>query len=116
VPALDEQVAQASSLVGLLLALDTLFTTEQARRLAEERTRTGGAKRSVLRATLLTCILLAAVTLAALVSLTPLAIDVLGTLGETDWQPVFGVFLLTYALLVGLVVWQVMLTVRARPR
>ncbi|MGH2474240.1 MAG: hypothetical protein ACRDIL_03165 [Candidatus Limnocylindrales bacterium] len=113
---LDEQVAQAASLLGLLLALDTLFTSEQARRITEERTRTGGAKRSVLRTTLVTCILLGAVTLAALVSLTPLAIDVVGTIGDTDWEPVFGVFLLTYVLLIGLVAWQILLTIRARAR
>jgi hypothetical protein len=117
VSGLDEQVAQAASLLGLLLALDTLFTSEQARRITEERTRTGGAKRSVLRTTLITCILLGAVTLAALASLTPLAIDVLGTIGDdTDWEPVFGVFLLTYVLLIGLVAWQILLTIRARPR
>jgi protein-S-isoprenylcysteine O-methyltransferase Ste14 len=116
VSGLDEQVAQVASLLGLLLALDTLFTTEQARRLTEERTRTGGAKRSVLRTTLVTCILLGVVTLAALASLTPLAIDVVGSIGEADWEPVFGVFLLTYVLLVGLVAWQILLTIRARPR
>jgi protein-S-isoprenylcysteine O-methyltransferase Ste14 len=116
VSGLDEQVAQAASLLGLLLALDTLFTTEQARRLTEERTRTGGAKRSALRTTLVTCIVLGAVTLAALASLTPLAIDVVGTIGEPGWEPVFGVFLLTYVLLIGLVAWQILLTIRARPR
>ena len=114
-PTLDEQVAQASNLLGLLLALDTLFTTEQARRLAEERSRIGGAKRSALRNAFLTCVGLAAVTLAALASLTPLALDVVETLGESSWQPVFGVFLLAYVLLVGLVTWQITLTVRARP-
>ncbi|HET6833599.1 MAG TPA: hypothetical protein VFH30_07005 [Acidimicrobiales bacterium] len=116
-PTLAEQVAQASNLLGLLLALDTLFTTEQARRLAEEKTRIGGAKRSALRAAFLTCVGLAAVTLAALASLTPLALDVVETLGESRrWQPVFGVFLLAYVLLVGLVTWQITLTIRARPR
>jgi hypothetical protein len=113
---LGEQVAQASNLLGLLLALDTLFTTEQARRLAEERTRVGGARRAALRTAVLTCAGLAAVTAAALASLTPLAVDVLGTLGESSWQPVFGVFLLTYVLLLGLVVWQISLGARARPR
>ena len=115
-PTLDEQVAQASNLLGLLLALDTLFTTEQARRLAEERTRIGGARRAALRVALLTCLGLAAVTVAALASLTPLAVDVVDTLGESSWQPVFGVFLLTYVLLIGLVTWQIRLTARARPR
>jgi hypothetical protein len=113
---LGEQVAQASNLLGLLLALDTLFTTEQARRLAEERTRVGGARRAALRTALVTCAGLAAVTAAALASLTPLAVDVLGTLGESSWQPVFGVFLLTYVLLFGLIVWQISLGARARPR
>jgi hypothetical protein len=116
VPGLDDQVAQASNLLGLLLALDTLFTTEQARRLAEERTRIGGAKPAALRAAFLACIGLAGVTLAALASLTPLAVDVVETLGESSWQPVFGVFLLAYVLLVGLVTWQITLAVRARPR
>jgi protein-S-isoprenylcysteine O-methyltransferase Ste14 len=115
VSGLDEQVAQVASLLGLLLALDTVFTTEQARRLTEERTRTGGAKPSALRTTLVTCILLGAVTLAALASLTPLAIDVVGTIGES-WEPVSGVFLLTYVLLIGLVAWQILLTIRARQR
>jgi protein-S-isoprenylcysteine O-methyltransferase Ste14 len=115
VSGIDEQVAQVASLLGLLLALDTVFTTEQARRLTEERTRTGGAKPSALRTTLVTCILLGAVTLAALASLTPLAIDVVGTIGES-WEPVFGVFLLTYVLLIGLVAWQILLTIRARQR
>jgi hypothetical protein len=115
-PTLGEQVAQASNLLGLLLALDTLFTTEQARRLTEERTRIGGARRAVLRTALLTCAGLAAVTAAALASLTPLAVDVVETLGESSWQPVFGVFLLTYVLLVGLIMWQIALTARARPR
>jgi tellurite resistance protein TehA-like permease len=115
-PALDEQIAQASNLVGLLLALDTLFTTEQARRLVGERTRVGGAKPAALRAAFVTCVGLAVVTVAALASLTPLAVDVVETLGESSWQPVFGVFLLAYGLLVGLVAWQISLAVRARPR
>lgn len=115
-PEVGEQVAQASNLLGLLLALDTLFTTEQARRLAEERTRVGGAKPAALRAALVACIGLVAVTIAALASLTPLAVDVVGTLGDADWQPVFGVFLLTYVLLTVLALWQVSLAARARPR
>jgi protein-S-isoprenylcysteine O-methyltransferase Ste14 len=116
VAGLDEQVAQAASLLGLLLALDTLFTSEQARRITEERTRIGGAKRSALRTTLVTCVLLGGVTLAALASLTPLAIDVVATIGDPSWEPVFGVFLLTYVLLVGLLAWQILLTSRARPQ
>jgi hypothetical protein len=112
-PDLGEQVDQASNLLGLLLALATLFTSEQARRLAEERTRTGGAKPAVLRTAFLASTALGIVTLAALASLTPLAVDVVDTLGDSAWQPVYGVFLLAYVLLVGLVAWQGTLAARA---
>jgi hypothetical protein len=113
---LGEQIEQASTLLGLLLALDTLFTTEQARRLADERNRTGGAKPAALRAVLVASVGLGVVTVAALASLTPLAADVVDGVGDTDWQPVYGVFLLAYVLLVGLVGWQAALAVRARRR
>jgi hypothetical protein len=56
------------------------------------------------------------VTLAALASLTPPAIDVVRTIGDASWEQVFGVFLQTYVLLIGLVAWQILLTIRARPR
>src|ERR687898_365299 len=102
--------------LGRVLALDPLFPPERPRRLAGGRPRIGGAKPAALRAAFLACIALAGVTLAALASLTPLAVDVVETLGESSWQPVFGVFLLAYVLLVGLVTWQITLTVRARPR
>jgi hypothetical protein len=113
---LGEQIEQASTLLGLLLALATLFTTEQARRLADERTRTGGARPAALRAVLMASVGLGVVTVAALASLTPLAVDVVDTLGDTAWQPAYGVFLLVYVLLVALVAWQVSLASRARRR
>jgi hypothetical protein len=106
-------VAQAANLLGLLLALVTLFTSEQARRLADERAREGGARASRLSSIRLTCVGLGAVTLGALIFLAPIVLDVLRTVGDDDWISVFGVFLLTYLLLGALLVWQAVLGARS---
>ncbi len=107
------QVRDAANLLGLLLALDTLFTTEQARRLAEQRAREGGARRQALRGVRLTALGLAVLTAGSVAILAPLMVGVLGAIGGDDWEPVLGVFALTYLLLVGLFVWQIQLVVRA---
>jgi hypothetical protein len=110
---LVEQVRDAANLLGLLLALDTLFTTEQARRLAEQRAREGGARADALRGLQWTALGLAVLTAGSLAILAPLMRGVIGAIGDDDWEPVLGVFGLTYLLLVGLLVWQVQLIVRA---
>ena len=110
---LVEQVRDAANLLGLLLALDTLFTTEQARRLAEQRSREGGARRHALRGVRLTALGLAVLTAGSLAILAPLMFGVVGAIGGDDWEPVLGVFGLTYLLLVGLLVWQIQLMVRS---
>ena len=107
------QVRDAANLLGLLLALDTLFTTEQARRLAEQRAREGGARRQALRGVRLTALGLAVLTAGSVAILAPLMVGVLGAIGGDDWEPVLGVFALTYLLLVGLLLWQVQLMVRS---
>lgn len=106
---LPEQVGQAASLLGLLLALVTLFTSEQAKRIDEEHKRQGGARSAVLGSVRWTCIGLAAVTAASIVALAPLIIDVISTIGGDRWEPVLGVFALTYALLGALLTWQIAL-------
>ena len=111
---LADQVGQAANLLGLLLALVTLFTSEQAKRLAEEREREGGPRAGRLSSVRLMCVALAAVTVGALLFLGPLVVDVLATIGDDDWVAVFGVFLLTYLLLVALLVWQASLGLRSR--
>lgn len=104
---LSDQVADAASLVGLLLALVTLFTSEQSRRLADERSRQGGARPDRLRSVRYACLGLGAVTAGALAFLLPLVVDVIGAVGDDEWEPVLGVFVLTYLLLVALLCWQV---------
>lgn len=114
--ALSDQVADAASLVGLLLALVTLFTGEQARRLGDERARAGGSRSERLRSIRLVCIGLGAVTAAALVFLLPLLLDIAGAagaVGDDEWEPVLGVFALTYLLLLALFCWQVRLARRS---
>lgn len=113
-PTLSDQVAQAANLLGLLLALVTLFTSEQSRRLSYERSREGGARKSRLRSIASVCVGLAVVTASSLVLLGQLVFDVVKAIGSDDWQPVLGVFGLVYLLLVALLCWQVVLTVRAR--
>jgi len=112
-PSITDQVSTASSLLGLLLALDTLFAAEQARRLAEERVRTGGARKQRLQSIRAIAIALAVVTVGAIVALFPLFRDVLDTVGQATWQPVFAVFELTWVLLVALAAWQITIAYRA---
>ena len=107
-----DQVAQAANLLGLLLALVTLFTSEQARRLADERVREGGARRSRLKSIRYSCLGLGAATLASVGFLGPLVVDVVATVGDDHWQPVFGVFVLVYVLLGALLCWQIVLAAR----
>lgn len=110
---LSDQVAQAANLLGLLLALVTLFTSEQAGRLGDERSREGGARQSRLTTIRYACAGLGAVTFASLVLLGPLVFDVVRAIGGDDWQPVLGVFVLVYLLLAALLSWQITLVVRS---
>ena len=109
-----DQVGDAASLVGLLLALDTLFTTEQSRRLDEEAARQGGSRPGVVRAVMWSSVGLALLTTCADALLALLIVDVVRTIGSPEWEPVLGVFGLTYVLLLALLWWQVRLIFRAR--
>ncbi len=108
-----EQVGEAGNLLGLLLALDTLFTSEQSRRLFEERSREGGARGVALQTVLWTSLCLALLTAAAIVFLAPLIVDVVSAVGDAAWEPVLGVFGLTYLLLLGLFCWQIFILIRS---
>ena len=110
---LGEQVGQAANLLGLLLALVTLFTSEQAGRLSDEQEREGGPRQSRLRSVRFSSAGLACVTAGALVLLGPLVRDVVGAIGDDAWEPVLGVFALTYLLLIALLVWQAIIVRRS---
>jgi hypothetical protein len=110
---LEDEIGQFGSLVGLLLALATLLTANRASRLAElERAPdfSGGdrARELVLDA------LLAAVTALVFLGGLPLAVRALRDLHPlAEGGPLRSVFVLAWALLVGLVAWQAGLVLRA---
>ncbi len=110
---LADQIGQAGSLLGLLLALDTLFTAVQAQALADERNHEGGARPKRVRTIRTIAIGLAVVTVSALVALFPLVRDVLATIGTGNWEPVLGVFDLTWLLLAALAIWQGWIALRS---
>lgn len=109
-----EQVTDAASLLGLLLALDTLFTSEQARRLEAEDDREGGPRKTSLRTIGWTSAALAVLTGCAVAALAPLMWSVVKLVGGYEWEPVLSVFGLAYVLLLGLLGWQIRLTIRAK--
>jgi hypothetical protein len=114
----SDQVGTASNLVGLLLILVTLFTSEQARSLDAERTRVGGARSKPLLRISLISIALAAVTVTSFLTLIPLVRKVIDARGTHLWQPIFLVFLLVWVLLLFLCSWQFAVAVgawRSRP-
>lgn len=111
-----ERVADTANLLGLLLVLVTLFTSEQSRVLGEEWQRTGGARTSRLRQVAALCAGLAVITGGAFVSLAPLVLDVLGTCCKGRVDAPLVVFALVWILLAPLIVWQVALTRRAARR
>jgi hypothetical protein len=110
---LTERIGQASGLIGLLLALVTLFTSEQSRALDAERRRVGGSTRGARRRIVAICTSLAVLTLAALFALAPLVLDVCRALVEGEGDPLLIVFALVWLLLVPLVVWQLAIVLGA---
>jgi hypothetical protein len=99
-------VSNASTLLGLLLVLVTLFTSEQAKSLDNERSRAGGGRRSAYRRIGAIAVALAIVTATSLVSLWPLAGDVKSLCCGLEWDPILGVFELVWILLLPLLIWQ----------
>jgi hypothetical protein len=101
-----ERVSSASTLLGLLLVLVTLFTSEQARSLDAEENRTGGGRRGAYRRITLTTTALAAVTSLSVFSLAGLAYDVVRLCCGNGWDSSLAVFVLVFVLLLPLAGWQ----------
>jgi hypothetical protein len=102
----NERIGQASALIGLLLVLVTLFTSEQARALEAELRREGGATGGAKRRIIAISLSLAGVTGAALFALGPLVWDVVRAWFEGEGDPLQMVFALVWFLLVPLIGWQ----------
>jgi cation transporter-like permease len=115
----SQQVAEASSVLGLLLAIVALFTATLSSTLQSERTREGGPHRGVWRRIMGLALALAAVSVASLAALVSTVRVVIGAHGTSGWEPAFWVFLLVYLLLVPLCIWQFGIALgafRLRPR
>lgn len=108
-----ERVSNASTLLGLLLVLVTLFTSEQARAFDLEQLRSGGGRRSIYRRVSLIAAALSVVTGASIVSLAPLAEQIVRLCCGAEWDSILGVFVLVWLLLVPLLGWQLGLAWRA---
>jgi hypothetical protein len=113
-PSLEQQVDASASIVGLFLALIALYTSEQVRRLEGQRIRDGGVDPTVVRSVTATTTALTLATVAALASLTPLLWDVVTTCCDGALRPPLVFFCLVWALLLGLVGWQVNILVKSR--
>jgi drug/metabolite transporter (DMT)-like permease len=103
----SQQVTDASSVLGLLLAIVALFTAALSGTLQAEVTREGGPHRGAWRRIMGLALALAAVSVASLASLVPIVRAVIDAHGTSAWEPAFWVFLLVYLLLVPLGIWQI---------
>lgn len=110
--ALSTKVADASSLLGLLLVLITLFTSEQSRILDVERHREGGPRRRTATRVAVLSGFLAVVTIAAILLLSGLAWRARILCCHAS-DPLPALFELIWLLLPPLAVWQVALFVGA---
>lgn len=107
---LEGQVGATVDLIGVLVALVTLFTLEQQRRLDQERLREGGASRKELDKVRNLTIGLGLVTGLATGILAPLFYGALRTFSlGAPTSAVLSVFVLVWLLLVALLIWQISL-------
>jgi hypothetical protein len=113
VATLEQQIETSASIVGLFLVLIALLTSEQLRRLEAQRAREGGVDPAAVRAVLVVTTVLTVVTAAAVLSLTPLLVDVVGTCCGGELRPSLVIFCLVWFLLLGLVGWQVQIIVKS---
>jgi hypothetical protein len=111
---ISERIGQASTLLGLLLVLVTLFTSEQARSLDAERRREGGASQGARKRIIAICVALSAVTVASFLVLAPLVWDIANALVDGHADSLQGVFCLVWLLLVPLGGWQISIAIGAR--
>ncbi len=104
----SSNVNSASAMLGTLLVLLTLFTSELARRYADCQSRPD-CRRSERSQLVVASSAVALVTTASFISLVWVAGPALGAAGTTSWEPSFVVLLLVWLLLLPLLAWQVSL-------
>ena len=109
----SQQVTYAVGALCLVLAIVTVFTLGQASTLQAERARLDGPHQGARRRIAALSLILATVSAASLACFIPVARVVVDSIGTSAWEPVFGVFLAGYALLVPVCAWQLATAVAA---
>lgn len=109
----SQSVASSQDALNLFLVLVTIFTSLQATNFGGEQLRNGGPLRTRILQIGIITFALSACGVVSLWSLSPVVHLVLRSHGTSAWSPTFAVFLLSYLLIAALVLWQVVLVVRA---
>ncbi len=104
-----QQVTDAATELGVLLAIIELFTGALSAFLQSESARQGGAHKGARRQIIGLSIALALVSIASILSLLSLVRLVIDSHGTRSWEPAFWVFLLVYLLLIPLCIWQIII-------
>ena len=107
----SQQVTDAATELGLLLAIIALFTGALSNTLQSEKTRDPGPHEGAWLRIMALSIALAIVSIASLLSLLSLVRLVIDSHGTRSWEPAFWVFLLVYLLLIPLFIWQVIIAI-----
>ena len=102
----SQQVTDAASELGLLLAIIALFTGALSATLQSEKTREPTPHEGAWLRIMGLSIALAVVSIASFLSLLSLVRLVIDSHGTRSWEPAFWVFLLVYLLLIPLCIWQ----------
>jgi hypothetical protein len=108
---LSREIGDAGALLGLVLAIVTLFTSEQARRLEAELAKPSFDRARQREIRWVTSGVLVA-TAAAIFGLAPLARQAISTSGGNEIEPVLWIFVITWFLLGGLLIWQASIVAR----
>jgi protein-S-isoprenylcysteine O-methyltransferase Ste14 len=98
------QIEIVSNCLGLFLALVSIFTSEQSRRLNHEGLREGGVSRSQVNSIVFITTGLLLATLAGIIVMIPLFLTCLSFLWS---NAVCSFFVLVFILLIGLIFWQI---------
>jgi magnesium-transporting ATPase (P-type) len=102
-----QQINDAATEIGPLLAVIALFSAALSANLQAEKTRAGGSHRGAKPRIAALSLAMAFVSIVSFISLTSLAHSALKAHGTSSWEPAFWVFLLVYVLLIPLCVWQI---------
>ena len=104
---IHSDVADTINFLGILLLLVILFTSALSTSLSAEFIREGGQKTQRCKNIMQLSSMLAFVTTATLISISPTLYKVVISYTSNDWQHSYFLFVIVYLLLIPLWIWQV---------